>query len=144
MTEPIFLDTNVLVYLYDRRDPRKQKQAEKLLFETLSQKNVVISSQVVVEFCNVMLTKKGTIMRDTDLKEVLLHVLNPKLAHMPSIDFYDRSVQLFVKGSINFYDALIVQAAIDLNCDVIYSEDLQNGQKFGKLEVINPFKERPN
>ncbi|MGI9027867.1 MAG: PIN domain-containing protein [Candidatus Saccharimonadales bacterium] len=142
MADVVFLDTNIIVYAYDRHDKRKHERAKKLIFEELSDQKMVISSQVVGEFCNVMLTKKGVIIEDNDLQTVLQDVLQAKLAHLPSIEFYERAAQLFANASISFYDALIVQAALDLNCDVLYSADLQDGQKFGKLQIVNPFKEQ--
>lgn len=141
--QTVFLDTNVLVYVYDGRDPQKRGQASRLLKESLSNNDrVVISSQVITEFCNVMTTKKGILIKAPDLHMILDDILRPLLAHVPSVDFYQDTLTLLDKCSLNFYDALIVQAALDLECDILYSEDLQDGQKFGSLTIQNPFKDR--
>ncbi len=137
----VFLDTNVLVYFYDQRDPTKHQIAVKLINDVLSDETAVISSQVIAEFCNVMSSKKGIIMKLPDLKLVVVNVFPPLLKHVPSIKFYERAVELRAGHALSFYDALIVQAALDLDCAVLYSEDLQDGQKFGKLDVVNPFNE---
>jgi predicted nucleic acid-binding protein len=134
-----FFDTNILVYAYDRRLPNKQKIAQALVRHNLDNGLGVISTQVVQEFCNVTLTKIRNV-DGAELKVVIQSVLSAFLAHWPSQDFYLRAIDLYNSASISFYDALIVQAAIDLDCTVLYSEDLQSGQKFGKLTVVNPFK----
>ncbi len=131
----VFFDTNIMVYAYDERDPVKQKRARELI----NNNDGLISTQVIQEFCNVALVKIKNIDR-LGLEGVLREVLNPILAHVPSTAFYTRAIQLFSDNSISFYDALIVQAALDLDCSILYSEDLQDGQKFGTLQVVNPFK----
>lgn len=139
--QPVFLDTNILVYIYDGYEPDKRRRAITFLSEELKEQKTVISSQVINEFCNVMTTKKGTLMTIDDLHRVLQEVLGPMLAHLPSVESYRRAVTLRSKLALSFYDALIVQAALDLNCSVLYSEDLQDGQTFGKLKIVNPFKQ---
>lgn len=136
----VFLDTNILVYVYDRHDIHRSEEAVRLLENELSEATVMISTQVVNEFCNVMTTKKGSLMKRDDLHRALGGVLSPMLTHFPSLEFYRRALKLLDSYSLSFYDALIVQAALDLECDVIYSEDLQDGQQFGSLRVVNPFK----
>ncbi len=44
--------------------------------------------------------------------------------------------------NVNIYDALIIAAAIDANCDILFSEDMQDGRHFGRLQIVNPFKHR--
>ena len=136
---PVFLDTNILVYAYDRRELRKYKQATKWLEQQLHNHKIVISSQVVSEFCNVMTTKQGMLMTTADLQGVIQEVLSPLLEHLPSVEFYQRAVELQAKNSLSFYDALIIQAGLDLDCSILYSEDLQDGQEFDTLKIINPF-----
>lgn len=138
MTAPTFIDTNILVYAYDGREPAKQEQAVALLDSVVAAQGV-ISTQVVAEFCNVMLTKRGVTMRPADLVTVLDAVLKPMVAHTPDAAFYGRAVALFNTHNVSFYDALIIQAALDLGCQTLYSEDLQAGQTFGDLTVVNPF-----
>lgn len=136
----IFLDTNILVYIYDRHDDARHQSAVRLFGEEWVNDEKVISMQVIAEFCNVMLTKKGLIMKVPDLEFVITNVLKPLLGHVPSAEFYQGAARLYASHSLSFYDALIVQAALDLDCALLYSEDLQGGQTFGKLKVVNPFK----
>lgn len=139
MGKPFFLDTNILIYTQDLRDLNKQKVADDLVQKALATGEGVISSQVVQEFCNVAATKYKQTMTPQDLKEYLRVTLNKLWRHVPSQDFYYRTIELFGQNSLSFYDALIVQAAIDLGCKTLYSEDMQNGSNYGELRVKNPF-----
>jgi predicted nucleic acid-binding protein len=134
----IFLDTNVLVYQFDRSAPSKLQRAEQIIGQSILEETAVISSQVVQEFMNVALKKFNTPLPAEDLESVMA-VLRPLCAHVPSFDFYERTLKLYKSNSISFYDASIIQAAIDLGCSLLYSEDLQDGRQFGKLTIKNPF-----
>lgn len=134
-----FIDTNILIYLYDIRLPNKRKRAKQLLNHLIISESVAISAQVVQEFCNVAINKIEQL--DTDgLKKTLSSVVIPLVKHVPSGEFYLRAIALRAQYQLNFYDAMIIQAALDLGCDVLYSEDLQDRQTFGNLKITNPFK----
>jgi predicted nucleic acid-binding protein len=135
-----FLDTNILVYQFDHSAPQKQKQAVELIRRLLLEERVLISSQVAQEFINVALKKFKSQLPVNRLQSVMLDLIKPLCAHYTNFDFYERAIQLYDTNSLNFYDAMIIQAALDLNCDLLYSEDLQDGQRFGKLTILNPFK----
>lgn len=139
MSDRVFLDTNVLVYAYDGRDPARQQNAIKLI-DSVAGANAVVSTQVLAEFCNVMLSGRGVSMKPADLGVVLEEVLGPMVAHAPDSAFYMRAIRLHEANSLSIYDSLIVQAAIDLECDTLYSEDIQSGRTFGSVVVVNPFK----
>lgn len=136
--KPVFFDTNVLVYAYDNREPDKRQTARALLEERAIDPDGKISTQVLQEFCNVGLSKLGMSPEAIDI--VIEDLLSPLLAHTPDASFYKRAIALRQKCGLSFYDALIVQAAVDLGCTTLYSEDLQEGQVFGDLIVYNPFK----
>jgi predicted nucleic acid-binding protein len=138
MPQQVFIDTNIWVYSYDDRFPEKQQLARDLLEHLTLSENAYISTQVMQEFCSVMLTKVKTMDGD-ELIDVIETTLQPYLTHIPSTSFYQRGIRLYHSASLQFYDALIVQAALDLGCTTLYSEDLQHGQTFGSLTVVNPF-----
>src|ERR1035437_3873124 len=129
----VFFDTNVLVYQFDRTAPAKQKRAEGLIERHILEGRAVISSQVVQEFMNVSLKKFHTKLSAEELELVMTDLLKPLCAHVPYFDFYKRVLKLYASKSLGFYDAMIIQAAIDLGCKTLYSEDLQAGQQFGTL-----------
>ncbi len=99
----------------------------------------VISAQVIQEFCNA--AQKPDINLPTQIVvETIRFVPRPMLAQKPSVEVYIDALELGSNNSLSFRAALIVQAALELGCDTLYSDDLQAGQKFGKLTVVNPFK----
>jgi len=57
----------------------------------------------------------------------------------PSADAALRALELAARHGVSAFDSLIVQAALDAGCDTLFSEDLQNGRRFGALQVVNPF-----
>jgi predicted nucleic acid-binding protein len=52
---------------------------------------------------------------------------------------FARAIEIYRAHQLHWYDALIVAAALQANCKVLYSEDLQHGQRFGDLVITNPF-----
>jgi len=135
----VFIDTNVFVYAHDATDPEKTLRARKLLTELTATKSGCISTQVLHEFCNVALKLSAVPLKAADVREIVRELLIPLLAHRPDGPFYIRVLETFEKYSLSFYDAMVVQAAIDLQCTRLYSEDMQAGAKYGKVTVINPF-----
>ncbi|HTE22659.1 MAG TPA: PIN domain-containing protein [Candidatus Limnocylindria bacterium] len=134
----IFIDTNILIYAYDKRDPSKHQAAHALMSDLIGSGSGVISDQVVREFYNAALHKLK-ILKAPEIKSIFHRVLHPLLVRISDPGFYQRGAELYEKYSLSFYDALIIQAAVDLDCNTLYSEDLQNGMKFGSLTVKNPF-----
>lgn len=135
----VFIDTNIFVYAHDEANQEKSEKARSLLIELVENKEGSISTQVIQEFCNVALRKSATPLKGKDVRNIIRELMIPLLRHQPDSDFYLRSLEIYERYSLSFYDALIVQAAIDLNCSILYSEDLQDNAQYGKVRVINPF-----
>lgn len=139
MNDRFFLDTNIFVYSFDRRTPAKAKKAEQLIRKALTTKKGVVSYQVVQEFFNVALKRFAQPMNVADAEQYLATVFRPLLTVHSSPALYAEALRLQGKHKLSWYDALIVCSAIQANCDWLYTEDLQSGQKLGSLEVRNPF-----
>lgn len=139
MKERVFLDTNVLVYLFDADDPVKQRRAQELLSDQELQAQLILSTQVLQEFY-VSVTKKLAVPLDPDtaLKAV------QDLAAFPVVQVDTPLILLAIhrsdKAKLSFWDALIVESALVAGATVLYSEDFQNGALLGKVRVRNPFK----
>src|SRR5580704_803766 len=93
LIRPVFFDTNILVYQFDRSDPHKRSKAIEIVTSHFSDGKAVISSQVVQEFINVALGKFKTKMSQAELQDVLDGMLKPLCAHFPTLDFYERSLR---------------------------------------------------
>lgn len=133
---PSFLDSNVVVYANDGREPAKQKRALDLIADAMRTGNGVISTQVLQEYANVALTKLGQ-RQDVVLRQLALLERLEVVAQTPAL--VRRAVELHGLYGIAFWDAAIVAAAENRGCDRILSEDLNAGQFYGGVVVSNPF-----
>jgi predicted nucleic acid-binding protein len=134
-----FLDTNVLVYLFDETDAAKHAAARSLVEEALSQGTGVVSFQVVQEALHVLTRKLKVIARAEDAELFMQHTLVPLWRVQPSAGLYAAALGIQQRQGFGFYDSLIVAAALEAGCRRLLSEDLQHGQRIGKLRIENPF-----
>ena len=137
MSATEFLDTNVLVYAYDRSDPRKQKIAQGLLRRAL-EGEIAASSQVLGEFASTMLHKLAPPAKPTDVAG-LLDTLGPIYLIPLDGDVVLRAVQVHAQYGLHFYDGMIIATAERGRCQKIWSEDLNAGQEYFGVKVENPF-----
>ena len=139
MSDRFFLDTNIFVYSFDQSAPAKARRAAQLIREALTTQKGVVSYQVVQEFFNVALKRFSQPMQAADAGQYLSTVFRPLLAVHSSQALYAEALFLHAKSSLAWYDSLIVSAAMQARCEVLFSEDMQHGQRFGALQVRNPF-----
>jgi predicted nucleic acid-binding protein len=139
MSGRFFLDTNVFVYSFDHTARKKAARAKQLIREALETQKGVTSYQAAQEFFNVALKRFARPMRVTEAEQYLATVFRPLVAVQSSIALYGEVLRLYGQGGLSWFDALIVGAAQQADCDVLYTEDLHHGQRFGSLRVVNPF-----
>jgi predicted nucleic acid-binding protein len=139
MSDRFFLDTNIFVYSFDRNATIKAQKATQLIRKALTTRKGMISYQVVQEFFNVALRKFSLPMKAADAEQYLGTVFRPLLGVHSSQALYIEALHVQAKSSLSWYDSLIVSAAIQAQCDFLYTEDLQHGQRFRSLQVTNPF-----
>ena len=139
MPDKYFIDTNVFVYTFDASAPEKQQRAYTLIREALSQHSGCTSSQVIQEFINVATRKFAVPLKITDCEQYLNTVLAPLCEVFTSLELYRRALDIVERWQYAFYDALIIAAALQAECDVLCSEDLQDGQRIQGLTIKNPF-----
>lgn len=131
-----FFDTNVLVYAQDRSEPSKRDLAQSLIAEAIDNEEFVVSTQVLVEFYAAVL-RRNLLGAEKALALVRLWCDQDTVPHTP--DLLLSGLELHQAHSLSMWDALVVQAAIEARCDVLLSEDLQDGRRFGVLRIANPF-----
>ncbi|HYW41102.1 MAG TPA: PIN domain-containing protein [Terriglobales bacterium] len=139
MSARYFLDTNIFVYSLDPVDPRKARVAEELVTRGVGSRLGVISYQVVQEFMNVSLRQFRATMTVTELELYFFKVLLPMMTIPSSSGLFLEALRLKRADQIAWYDSLIVAAAIQGGCEILYSEDMQHGRRFGDLVIQNPF-----
>jgi predicted nucleic acid-binding protein len=135
-----FLDSNVLLYLFDDTDDRKRSVAQELVREALEVDGTIISHQVVQETLNVLTTRLRPPATAEQAKKFFDKVLVPLWRSMPNAALYERALDVRSRYGFSFYDALIVAAALQAGCSRLLTEDLQHGQRIEGLVVENPFK----
>ncbi len=139
MSGRFFLDTNIFVYSFDRSSSAKLRRSTQLIRQAVATGKGVVSYQVVQEFFNVALRRFASPMRVAEAEQYLGTVFRPLLAVHSSQALYTEGLRLQDKHRLSWYDSLIVAGAIEAQCSVLYSEDLQQGQRFGELRIENPF-----
>jgi predicted nucleic acid-binding protein len=139
MSDKYFLDTNIFVYSFDPVDPRKARIAEELVTRGVGSRMGVISYQVVQEFMNVSLRQFKATMTVAELELYFFKVLLPMMTIPSSSGLFLEGLRLQAAGQIAWYDSLVVAAAIQGGCEVLYSENMQHGRRFGDLVIQNPF-----
>jgi predicted nucleic acid-binding protein len=143
MSGRFFLDTNIFVYTFDASAPAKAEKAMALVKHAIKTRVGVISYQVVQEFFNVALRRFESPMSAAEADQYLAATFRPLLAVHSSPVLFSEALRLGSKFQLDWYDALIVAAAIEAQCDVLYSEDLQPGQRLESVTVRNPFATEP-
>ncbi|HUI43527.1 MAG TPA: PIN domain-containing protein [Terriglobia bacterium] len=139
MSARFFLDTNIFVYSLDRAAPAKAARATALIRNAVGTRKGIISFQVVQEFINLALRRFAEPMSPVEAEQYLLAVLRPLVAIHSSQSLYAEALRLFGRHSLSWHDALIIAAALQGECAVLYSEDLQHGRRFEGLCIENPF-----
>ena len=130
-----FLDTNILVYAATADDPHRQAVAQRLVAD-LGLINITISTQVLAEAYNVLTRKKRWVVDDA-----LQAVRGFRFMRIVVLgaDAVLAAVDLAARQRLSTWDAMVIHAAQAAGCDTLFSEDLQNGRRFGALQVVNPF-----
>lgn len=139
MSGKFFIDTNIFVYSLDPVDPDKARIAEGVVTRGVDSGLGVISYQVVQEFMNVSLREFKATMTVTELELYFFKVLLPMMTVPSSSGLFLEALRLQRANQIAWYDSLVVAAAIQGGCAILYSEDLQHGRRFGDLVIQNPF-----
>ena len=136
----IFVDTNILIYAYDKSAAQKREIARRRITELWESGQGVLSTQVLQEFF-VTATRKIEKPLPIDVaKGIVSDLLHWHVMVNDGEDILN-GIDLHVKHSLSFWDAMIVQAAIKGNCTTLLSEDLAHGQTIAGVTIRNPFRE---
>ncbi len=139
MIDKVFLDTNVLVYLYDQDAPQKQRKAKAVLERGSASANFVISTQILQEFW-VTVTRKFAKSLPASEALLAMRALQGSMSTVPvDTGLIFEAIELEQRYQISFWDALVIQAALVAGCTRLLTEDLQHGFQIKTLTVENPF-----
>ena len=140
MSGRFFLDTNIFVYTFDRNVRTKAIKAVNLIRKAADTGEGVVSYQVVQEFFNVAFRRFSPAMTVAEAEQYLITVFRPLLAMHSSPALYLSALRIKATYRIGWYDSLIVAAALEANCAILYTEDLQDGSEIETLRIQNPFR----
>jgi predicted nucleic acid-binding protein len=135
---PSFVDTNILVYAEDRDAKAKHEAARDLVLELWSRRSGVLSVQVLQELYVTVTRKLRKPLSTARALEIVDEYLTWTMVENTG-RLLKSAIELQQKAQLSFWDAMVVQAAIESGCERLYSEDLNAGQRFGTLVVVNPF-----
>ena len=131
-----FLDTNILVYAFDRTAGAKRITAARLIERLWDTRQGCVSLQVLQEFYVVSTRKLGM-----NAGDAARHIerLGHWTLHRPALPDVLAATKLSQDRVISFWDALIIQSTLQLGCTLLWSEDLNPGQSIAGVTVRNPF-----
>lgn len=136
----MFVDTNVLLYSFDTSAGPKRDRALALVGDLWRRGNGCISVQVLQEFY-VNATRKLSMPLERTTAERIVVSLSRWEVHAPTAEDVISAIALHAQVQLSFWDAMILTSASKLGCRVLYSEDLNAGQRVAGVEVINPFED---
>lgn len=141
MSDRYFVDTNILMYAHDTAAGDKHIRAKTLVEDLWENRSGVVSTQVLQELA-VNLRRKAK--KPLDAKATR-DIVSDYLAWQVVVNGGDsilEALDLEVRYQVSFWDALVVQAAQVSGAEILYSEDLSDGQTYGTVRVINPLRAR--
>lgn len=133
----IFIDTNILAYSIDKKDPTKQEQARRILKRLVESHQPVISTQVINEFYVVATTK---LKADHFITKNIIHNFRNMEIVTTDLELIEQAIDISVISQLSYWDSLIVAAAEKANCEFLFSEDLNTGHTYRGVVALNPFK----
>jgi predicted nucleic acid-binding protein len=133
-----FVDTNILVYAFDRSAGQKHTIAAQFVKALWENETGCISIQVLQEFF-VNVTRKIASPLEHQTARQIVADLGLWRVHSPDVSDLLQAVDFQKQYPLSFWDAMIMHSAARLNCKQLLSEDLNDGQVYGNVRVINPF-----
>ncbi|MDR1610096.1 MAG: PIN domain-containing protein [Candidatus Symbiothrix sp.] len=133
MNDNIAVDTNILLYAHYADEPVKTKIALEIIDSM-----PLISSQVISEYMNVL--KRQFKLSKEAVIEICIVNFNGSPFHSTTFETIKLAKTLIDKYDFQLFDSVVVASALESNCSILYSEDMQNGIIIEKqLKIINPF-----
>jgi predicted nucleic acid-binding protein len=132
----LFIDSNILVYTLDEKEPDKQKKAISIIDNLVFHEVPVVSTQVLQEFYNISTTKLK--LDKVYVKNILYKYRRMEIVQV-DFDIINQGIDISILNRLSFWDGLILAAASFANCSVLLTEDLNDGQIIQGVTIKNPF-----
>ena len=133
----VFFDTNIFIYVVSRApaDRTNHEIAQRLIVES----QFGLSVQVLQEFMDVTLRKTHLGLTCEEIADMVSIMATYPLVET-TVQLAQQAFEIKTRFKIRYWDATMVAAALKLGCHTLYSEDLNHGQDYGGVRVINPFR----
>jgi predicted nucleic acid-binding protein len=133
----VFIDTNIIVYAREKDDIKKNAIASDLLRNVLNDKSIFISTQVLNEIYSTL--SKHKVSHD-EIATLIMDLQRDMQVSTVTTATINASLRLKAKYEYSWWDSLILAASLESQCDIVYSEDMQDGQVIENILTIrNPF-----
>jgi len=140
MKDKVFFDTNIIVYLFDKSEEKKHTQARKIFIASLQDATSYISNQVINEFIVIASQKIENPIPLNHIRKNLEFLRTSLNIHTIDFETSLKAIDVKLKYHFSFWDSLIIASALESNCSILYSEDMQRGQVIeDKLRILNCF-----
>jgi predicted nucleic acid-binding protein len=133
-----FVDTNLLVYAHDASAGEKHGLAKEIIRDLWESEMGCLSVQVLQKFY-VVATQKVPEPLEADTAAAIIRDLSHWKIHVPDAADVLGAIDLQQRTGISFWDAMILWSALQLDCEIVLSEDLNPNQAYDGIDVINPF-----
>ena len=133
-----FVDTNVLVYAYDNSNAQKQEKAKQLLQQLWQQQTGCISIQVLQEFFVTVTRKLANPVTPAEASQIIAD-LGLWRVHQPQVEDVLSAIHIQQQYQLSFWDSMIIRSANQLGCHILWTEDLNEGQKIEGCAIQSPF-----
>ncbi|WP_078128387.1 PIN domain-containing protein [Leptospira alexanderi] len=139
MKDKVFLDTNLFIYNFDTENKTKYEKSKEIVSTALAENNYVISYQVIQEFSSVALKKFQIPLKPKDLEIYLKRVMFPLCSVYYTNENILNAIEIRDRYKLSFYDSVLISSAIEANCKILLSENLQDRLQIKDLQIANPF-----
>jgi len=134
MPDKVFIDTNVLIYGYSEDEPDKRQRA----IDCVRSGEAWISTQVLNETINVL--KRKFSLSYSQIRDAVQEISKGFPIILVSVNTIEMALNLAERYQYSYFDSLILASALEAGCQILYSEDLQDGQRIeNQLTIVNPF-----
>ena len=134
MPDKVFIDTNVLIYGYSEDEPDKRQRA----IDCVRSGEAWISTQVLNETINVL--KRKFSLSYSQIRDAVQELSEGFPIVLVSVNTIEMALNLAERYQYSYFDSLILASALEAGCQILYSEDLQHGQRIeNQLMIVNPF-----
>ncbi len=134
MKDKYFLDSNIVIYAHNDLEAIKKDKAQ----EIIEWHTPTISTQVLNEFSNVF--RKKFHLDWALIRALLSEIGDNTVLYANTLSTIIKATDIAERYGYSFYDSQIIAAAIESNCTILYSEDMQNGHSIdNRITIVNPF-----